>query len=194
MNTRLGVLALTAAITLMPVVACTPTNGIQPPQPPVNTGSLAVGDASFLREAAQTGLAEIRLGGLAVQRTQNPDVANFSRRMVDDQVRVLDELRQIAQSAGADVPTAPNQRQLEAYQQLSHFGGDYLDHLYMIEVLVTHREKLSMLRHVAATSNNPQLASWARNALPIIASDAQLAETITRRNDFDEPPYPLIID
>ena len=53
-------------------------------------------DATFMKEAAEGGMAEVALGQLAVEKASSSDVKTFGQRMVDDHSKANDELKQLA--------------------------------------------------------------------------------------------------
>src|SRR4051794_35823757 len=50
-------------------------------------------DKTFVKKAAQGGLAEVELGRLATERAASPDVKKFGQRMVDDHSKANDQLK-----------------------------------------------------------------------------------------------------
>src|ERR1700676_2446103 len=56
----------------------------------------AMGDAHFAKEAAQGGMAEVKLGQLAQEKGSNDAVKSFGKRMVDDHSKAGDKLKVVA--------------------------------------------------------------------------------------------------
>src|SRR5947209_2100911 len=50
----------------------------------LSSGQLSSSDAKFIRDAIQGGQAEIKMGQVLVQKSQNPAVKNFGQRLIDD--------------------------------------------------------------------------------------------------------------
>ena len=64
----------------------------------------AMGDAHFAKEAAQGGMAEVKLGQLAQEKGSNDSVKSFGKRMVDDHSRAGDKLKEVASRESITLP------------------------------------------------------------------------------------------
>ena len=86
----------------------TPDTG---PKQPNNT------DRVFVHAAALGGMAEVELGKLAEQKSQNDAVKEFARRMVDDHGKANDRLIGLAKEDGIAVPKDKLDQEHEAMRQ-----------------------------------------------------------------------------
>src|SRR5580765_5019376 len=65
---------------------------------------MTMADETFLKKAAQGGMAEVELGQLAVQKASSDQVKQFGQRMVDDHSKANDQLKQLAQQEHVKLP------------------------------------------------------------------------------------------
>src|SRR5581483_2999637 len=65
-------------------------------------------DAKFLRTATQIDIAEIQVGQLAQQKSQNPAVKAFAQMLVTDHSQAKMDTAALAQRLDVKVPTAPD--------------------------------------------------------------------------------------
>ena len=63
-------------------------------------------DASFYKNAAEGGIAEVEAGKLAQQKSSNPDVKNFGAMMVKDHTAANDKLKALADSKSISLPSS----------------------------------------------------------------------------------------
>src|SRR5207249_3013589 len=84
-------------------------------------------DASFVREAGQAGLAEVRMGELARQNTQDQQVKDFGQRLVDDHTKANEELARIATQKNFQMPTAMSTKDQSMIDHLSSLNGADFD-------------------------------------------------------------------
>lgn len=68
--------------------------------------TLSRADQSFLKKAAENGLAEVESSKVAAEKAQNPEVKKFAQHMVDEHTKANQELKQLAQSMASSFPTA----------------------------------------------------------------------------------------
>src|SRR5437016_2980115 len=97
-----------------------------------NRGQLGVRDYRFLTEAAHGGMMEVRLGEVAKQKATNQSVRDLAQRMITDHSKANDELKQIAATKGAIVPSEMSHREnatIERFDKLSgrEFDKEYAD-------------------------------------------------------------------
>jgi len=71
------------------------------------TDNTAMTDATFVREAAMTGMKEIEASRLALEKSQNADVRTLAQMMIDDHGKASAELKQIARDKGMTLPDMP---------------------------------------------------------------------------------------
>jgi putative membrane protein len=85
------------------------TPGAQPPTysrpSPSTANQQAMTPQQFAQEAALSGLKEIRLSQMAVQKAQNSEVRQFAEQIVQDHTKINQELTQIAQRKGITLPS-----------------------------------------------------------------------------------------
>src|SRR5437867_3031969 len=53
-------------------------------------------DQAFVTKATGAGLAEVNLSHIALRKSPNPDVKRFAQRMVDEHMRINDDLLRLA--------------------------------------------------------------------------------------------------
>src|SRR5271155_1390359 len=61
-------------------------------------------DRVFVKSALQGGLAEVQLGQLTLQKSNNDQVKQFAQRMIDDHTKLNEEMKPVAQQLGVSVP------------------------------------------------------------------------------------------
>lgn len=65
-------------------------------------------ERTFIRKAAEGGVAEVQLGQLAQQKASSPLVKDFAQRMVTDHTKANDQLKQLATEEGVNIPDKLN--------------------------------------------------------------------------------------
>jgi putative membrane protein len=132
-------------------------------------------DMTFATKAAQGGMAEVKLGHLAVDKASNPDVKTFGQRMVDDHSKANDQLKQTASSQNMTLPTDLDAKDQATYDRLSKLSGAQFDTAYMRDMVKDHETDVKEFQREANSGKDPQLKSFASTTLPILQSHLQMA-------------------
>src|SRR5579863_3885130 len=95
-------------------------------------------DRAFVNKAATGGMAEVKLGQLAVEKAASPTVKAFGQKMVDDHSKANDQLRLIAEKKELPMPTALPVEEAQLYDRLARLEGADFDKAYMDAMVQDH--------------------------------------------------------
>src|SRR5947209_10188655 len=115
-------------------------------QSSTSTGSgsgLSASDKTFIKKAAEGGLAEVQLGQLAAEKASSPDVKQFGQRMVDDHTKANDQLKQVASQKGVTIPDKLSAKDEATKARLEKLSGESFDHAYMKDMVTDHTKDVS---------------------------------------------------
>ncbi|MDB6044612.1 MAG: putative outer membrane protein [Gammaproteobacteria bacterium] len=133
--------------------------------------------ASFVKKAAQDGMTEVELGKLALTKSSNSQVKQFAQKMVQDHGTANKELAGIAKGKGLDVPAQLDAQHQDMVKTLSSKSGAAFDSAYAEHMAMDHTKAVALFR-AEATSNDPELAGFAKKTLPTLQEHKQLADTL----------------
>ena len=139
-------------------------------------GQLDHSDRKFLETAAKDGLAEVELGQLASQRAESPDVKQFGQRMVQDHGKANDQLKQLAQSKGMDVPTETDKSHQKKMAKLQKLNGAQFDKQYMDDMVKDHKKDVKEFQKQAKSAKDPDVKNFAAQTAPTLQEHLQMAE------------------
>jgi len=71
---------------------------------PTNQAPMTLTSQQFVQDALAGGMKEVRLGEIALGKTQNTDVKQFAQRMVKDHTKANEKLMKIAEGEGLSIP------------------------------------------------------------------------------------------
>lgn len=145
-----------------------------------NTGTsqLSRSDQQFLKKAAQGGQAEVQLGQLAEQKSQDPKVKDFAQRMVTDHGKANDKLQSIASSKGFSLPTDVDAKDKAEKDRLSKLSGEQFDRAYMNYMVKDHTKDVNEFRKESQSAKDPDVKSFASETLTTIEDHLKQAKTI----------------
>ena len=127
-------------------------------------------DTAFAIKAAQGGLAEVKLGQLAVEKAANPDVKAFGQQMVDDHTKANDQLKSVAQGENMTLPADLDAKQQAMYDKMSKMSGADFDKAYVKDMVKDHEEDVKEFQKESTNGKDPQIKSFATQTLPVLQS------------------------
>ena len=148
----------------------------------VGSGSDSMRDKTFLREAAQGGLAEIKLGQLATQKGSSEDVKNFGQKMVEDHTNLNDSMKPIAERMGVKVPTDVSKKDAAEYSKLDGLSGAEFDKEYAMHMVKDHHKDLREFREEASTTHDPELKAAVTKGEKVIEMHSQMADQLAAKS------------
>jgi putative membrane protein len=134
-------------------------------------------DAAFVREAGSAGLAEVRMGGLAQQNSQDQMVKDFGQRLVNDHSKANEQLTRIASEKGLEMPTTMSANNERVIEHLSSLNGAEFDRTCKRHAIEAH-EKAIRLFKAAHNSKDPQIRTFADETLPILQEHLRMARAL----------------
>lgn len=132
---------------------------------------------TFRRNAVSSNLFEIQSSQLALQRSRNPAVRAFARRMIADHTRAM----AVMAPFNYDIQPALEPREAAMLQQLSTAGGRNFDRLYARMQVMSHQQTIALFNTYAQTGEWYELRQVAGQMLPSLQGHLAMAATLTRR-------------
>jgi putative membrane protein len=137
-------------------------------------------DQTFVTKAAQGGLAEVELGKLAEQNAGSPRVKAFGERMVRDHGQANQQLQEIAQKQGIQIPAQLDPKDQALEERLRGLKGKAFDTAYLRDMVQDHRQDIMDFQKEANTGEDPTVKSFAEKTLPILRQHLSMAQTATK--------------
>jgi putative membrane protein len=139
-------------------------------------GTTGYSDETFIRNAAEGNMAEIKLGQLAEEKAEAPEVKNLAKRIVEDHTKALEELKQIAQQEGINLPTDISHKDALTYDRLAKLSGPQFDREYTQEMVKDHQKDISEFKRAETSVKNPASKEYAQKELPTLQQHLELAQ------------------
>jgi putative membrane protein len=137
----------------------------------MNTGPAV--DKAFVKKALEGNIAEIEMGKLALQKSNDDQVKQFAQRMVDDHGKMLDELKPVAEQMGVKVPEGPSKGQMKSMDKMKALSGDAFDQAYIKDMVKDHKGDDNDFKMEAQSTQNPQLKQMVMQSDQTIESHLQ---------------------
>ena len=137
-------------------------------------------DDKFAAEAASGGRAEVKLGELARQNGTSDKVKDFGQKMVTDHSKAGDDLKQVAQQQGLNLPEEMSKQDQATYDWLSKLEGKQFDEAYARAMLTDHQKDVAAFEKEASSGKNEALKEFASRTLPTLKEHLKLAHEMAR--------------
>jgi len=143
---------------------------------------------AFVENAAIGNMYEIEAARIALQRSRSDDVRMLARMMIDDHTtstnQMMSALRssEVTRLSGALKPPASlDARRSSMIDHLQKAEDADFDKRYLDQQQMAHAETETLLSSYGGGGDNPQLASLARSALPMVQRHKAMVERMMQR-------------
>jgi putative membrane protein len=156
---------------------------IEQQQQQLGAGGVSAGpamDKEFVKKALEGNMAEVQMGQLALQKSNDDQVKQFAQRMVDDHGKMLEQMKPAAQQMGVKVPDGPSKGQMKNMDKMKALSGDAFDQAYIKDMVKDHKKDDSEFKQEAQSTQNPQLKQMVMQSDQMIESHLQQIQQIAQ--------------
>jgi putative membrane protein len=137
-------------------------------------------DKDFVKEALQGGMAEVQMGQLALQKSNNEQIKQFAQKMVNDHAQMGEQMKPVAQQLGVKEPSGPSKKDKETIAKLQNLNGDAFDKAYVQTMLKDHKHDAMAFKREAESGSDPNVKQAAAQGEQIITAHLQLIQQIAK--------------
>jgi len=147
----------------------------------------AVNDSLFAAAAADSGMAELTLSQLGLERATNSELKQFSQKMIADHTRLNQELMSVAGQKGIPLSRTADARAQFCAQSLAGLSGEEFDRCYSKAQFLAHMEAVAAFEAEAERGLDRDLKALAAKALPILKGHLAMIKPIAMRYEKNDP-------
>jgi putative membrane protein len=150
-------------------------------------------DKDFVHDAAITGMAEIDMGRMALDRSRDADVKKFAQMMIDDHTKAASNLKSVAASHRIEVPAQVDDDQRDKAEALGKKNGTEFDQDYADAMVDGHQAFVDKLE---SRIDKDTLAEWkSKNVDPATGKKTEgKAEAISIVPEKSDNPVTLSLN
>jgi putative membrane protein len=137
-------------------------------QSPASPSSVMPPDLDFILKAASGGMEEVALGELAAQKVQSQEVKELAQLIVQDHTTANQELMQVAQNKGIQVPQTTSPASQTVAASMSELNGPEFDLAYVMQQQGAHLATVALFDFAANHAMDPDVKAFAQKYLPKI--------------------------
>ena len=159
--------------------------GQNPSMDPQMNGMQAAGqpspmDRMFVSKAMQGSLAEVQLGQLTLQKSNNPQVKEFAQRMIDDHTKLNEQMKPVAQQVGVKPPEQISKGDRKTIAKLQGLSGSAYDQAYIKDMVKDHKQDLNEFQMEASSGQDQTVKDAANQGSKVIAQHLQMAQQMAK--------------
>ncbi len=137
-------------------------------------------DKMFVKKALEGSMAEVQMGQLALQKSNDDQVKQFAQKMVDDHGKMIDQMKPAAEQMGVTVPDGPGKGAMKTMDKMKGLSGDAFDQAYIKDMVKDHKQDDKEFKQEAQMTQNPQLKQMVMQSDQVIEGHLQMIEQIAQ--------------
>ncbi len=137
-------------------------------------------DRMFVTKAMQGSMAEVQLGQLTLQKSNNDQVKQFAQRMIDDHTKLNEQMKPVAQQLGVAVPEQVSKKDRNTIAKLQALSGPAYDQAYIKDMVKDHKQDLSEFQAEASSGQDQTVKDAATQGSKVIAQHLQMAQQMAK--------------
>jgi putative membrane protein len=141
---------------------------------------LSRGDANFVKEAAQGGLMEVKLGQTAKDHSSSAELKNYGEMLVKDHSKANERLSQLASQKGVNLAKEMEAKHTDTIKDMEKKSGADFDRAFIEHAVKDHRKNISKFERASRDLNDSELKAFAMETLPTLRAHLAEAERIAR--------------
>ena len=137
----------------------------------------AATSTAFAATAAQDGMVEVALAGLALRKSGDNQLRQFALQMVQDYAQSNGRLDSIVKCEGLILPTELDAKRNGLITRLNAKSGRAFERAYLNHMAEKHSGALALFESASA-SGDPDIAAFARKGLSMLQEHQLLADNL----------------
>jgi putative membrane protein len=138
-------------------------------------------DKSFIQNAYESGLAEVKFSEMAQAKTGNADVKAFATMLATDHAKANGELKTLADSKKVEVATDITMMAKAKAKLLDAKSGADFDKAFMEGMVKGHKDSVDNFQKAANEAKDADVKAFAAKTLPTLKAHLAKAEEISKK-------------
>lgn len=141
------------------------------------SGMTTTSAENFMKDAAQGGMAEVEMGKMAAQKSQNPEIKKFGQMMAADHAAAGKELEALAAKKNITLPKDVGSHK-SAMDSLAKESAADFDKAYVNAMVSDHEADVSAFQKQADNAADSDVKAFAAKTLPTLKKHLETIKAI----------------
>ncbi len=138
-------------------------------------------DKEFVAMAGLSGLAQMQMANLALQKASSAEVKAFAQKMIADHTNPNAEIAELATTKGLALATELSGDPKAALEHLASLSGAEFDKAYMKHMVEDHEKDVAAFDKASTSATDANLKAWAGRTLPALKEHLEMAKQTARK-------------
>ncbi len=135
-------------------------------------------DATFVKKAADGGMAEVAIAKMAQEKAENADVKAFAAKLEKDHAAANADLKEIASSK--KIVLAESKGHGAVHSKLEKLSGAAFDKAFVMAMVDDHVKDVKAFEKVANGSGDSDIKAFAAKTLPTLKDHLQQVQELSK--------------
>ncbi|HEV8283323.1 MAG TPA: DUF4142 domain-containing protein [Chitinophagaceae bacterium] len=136
--------------------------------------------SSFMVKVADVGMTEVKLGGIAQDKSTNPRVKDFGAMMTKDHSKAGDELKSLASQKNVTLPSTIGEDHQKKIDDINKKTGKDFDKAYIDMMVDGHQSAVNDFERASKDTKDPDIKAWVDKTLPTLRMHLDSAKAIKK--------------
>lgn len=150
-----------------------------------DSGNLSHSDADFVKEAAQGGWLEVRMGQTAKDHGSSADVKDYGEMLVKDHIDANAKLHKLAAAKGVNLAKQMEPKHTGMIKDMEDKSGAEFDRAFIRHAISDHKKDINKFEKASRDLEDAELRSFAADTLPTLRQHLDKAQQIARSLGID---------
>jgi putative membrane protein len=137
-------------------------------------------DQTFVKTAASSGMHEVAIAKIAVEKATRAEVKKFAEMMIKDHTAANDELKGAAKAANIEVPDKLTDKHQKHLDMFKDYKGTDFDKDYIKHTIADHTEGVALFTKASKEAKSKELKDFATKTLPTIQKHLEEAKKLDK--------------
>lgn len=125
-------------------------------------------DEKFVKQTAESGMAEVKLATLGSQKAERADVKEFASMLVTDHTTLNGELATLAQAKKVELSAVISPKAAETFKDLEMKSGADFDKAFLTHMEKAHKSSVDRFEDAQKDAADSDLKGWVSKTLPTL--------------------------
>jgi len=132
----------------------------------------------FLDKAMIDNMAQIEMGRMAQQKSQNDQIRQFGQTLVTDHQNAQDKLQKLAEQYNVTLPSSLDQRHRAEANRLSGLAGAQFDRQFLQTQVTDQQNAMQKFKNMSENAKDQAVKQYASNTVTVLQKHVNTAQNL----------------